>query len=159
MRQATIASTTSAQRVHRPPSSGTSGSSRQQRPHLWSSDARTPTRSFPAPAGAAWDEVQLVVRELDLDVVLHRKRATFTFAEAGFEDERRRGVPDQIWKLLRVFALRKGVVPFDDENLSTRELGNLKTLVAELRRRLRALVQIPGDPFRPARGTRRPPHR
>lgn len=113
------------------------------------------TASFPTPHGATWDDVRLVVTDLDVAVTVRGRSAKYSFAEAGFEEERKGGVPDLLWRLLRVFALRGGVVPFDAEELSQRELVNLKRQVSELRRRLRALLQLEDDPFRPTRTSRR----
>jgi len=111
--------------------------------------------SFPTPEGATWDEVRLVVREHDVEVTARGKTVLYGFAEAGFEDRRKGGVPDHVWRLLRLLALRGGVLPFDAPDLARRDRDNLKNLVSVLRRRLRALLQLPDDPFRPTRRSRR----
>lgn len=111
--------------------------------------------SFPTPEGATWDEVRLVVREHELEVAARGKTVRYGFIEAGFEDRRRRGVPDHVWRLLRLLALRDGVLPFDAPDVARKNRDNLKNLVSVLRRRLRALLQLPGDPFKPTRRSRR----
>ncbi len=111
--------------------------------------------SFPTPEGATWDEVRLVVREHDVEVTACGRTVRYGFAEAGFEDRRKGGVPDHVWRLLRLLALRGGVLPFDAPDLARRDRDNLKNLVSVLRRRLRALLQLPDDPFRPTRRSRR----
>lgn len=115
----------------------------------------TAAASFPTPHGATWEDVRLVVGEHELDVTVRGKSVRYGFAEAGFEDRRKGGVPDHLWRLLRLFALRGGVVPFDAQDMERKDRDNLKNLVSQLRRRLCALLQVPDDPFRPTRASRR----
>lgn len=114
-----------------------------------------PATSFPLPFEATWEDVRLVVTDLDLEVSARAKTRRYTFAEAGFEDRRKRGVPDHVWRLLKLFALRGGVMPFDAPDIARKDRDNLKNLVSQLRRRLSALLQMPDDPFRPTRTSRR----
>jgi hypothetical protein len=114
----------------------------------------TPLASFPAPAGATWEEVRLTVGDLDLRVELDNVRRDFTFREAGFEDRRRGNVPDQMWVLLRGFAARGGTIPCDGKDLDARTRGNLKQNVSKLSKRLNALLNLEGSPFHSARRTR-----
>jgi hypothetical protein len=114
-----------------------------------------PTASFPTPSGAAWEDVRLVVAQHGLRVEIGGRRRQFTFQEAGFEDRKRGGVPDGLWALLRVFALRGGVIPFDSPDLPADERAKLKQKVSRLGKRLTALLNIDGRPFKDSRGTRR----
>ena len=109
-----------------------------------------PARTFPAPAGATWDDVALTVEEHRLHVSTRGETRTFGFADAGFEDRRTKNAPDEVWALLRVLARRGELAPNDHITTKT---GSLKQKVTLLRARLRALVGIEGDPFhRTARG-------
>jgi hypothetical protein len=110
---------------------------------------------FPTPAGATWEDVRLTVGDLRLAIDVRGKRKTFTFQEAGFEDRRRGSTPDRLWRLLRVFALRGGIIPFESPDLGKRERGNLKQNVSKLGHRLMALLHIEGSPFKDSRGSRR----
>lgn len=116
-------------------------------------------KSFATPQGASWDEPRIIVSDLDLEIEVRGKRDKFTFAEAGFEERRKGNVPDRLWRLLKIFALRGGIVPFDDPELtsdpSNKLKQNLKQNVRQLRQRLCSLLQIDGDPFKDARKTRR----
>ena len=105
-----------------------------------------PARTFPAPAGATWDDVALTVEEHRLHVSARDVSRTFGFAEAGFEDRRTKNAPDEVWALLRVLARRGELAPNDHITTKT---GSLKQKVTLLRARLRALLGIEGDPFHP----------
>lgn len=108
-----------------------------------------PARTFPAPAGATWDDVTLAVEEHRLHVSAREVMRTFGFAEAGFENLKT-GTPDNVWALLRALARRGELAPNDHIITKT---GSLKQKVALLRAALCALVGVEGDPFhRTARG-------
>ena len=105
-------------------------------------------RSFPTPPETTWREVMVWVTDLMIAVEVKRRRRNFTFVAAGFEDKRTGGVPDAMWTLLKVFAMRGGVIPYDGTDLDHNTRTNLKQYVAQLRRRLRALIpDIGGDPI------------
>lgn len=111
-----------------------------------------PVRTFPAPAGATWDDVALTVEDLRLHVSACGEARTFGFAEAGFEDRRTKNAPDAVWVLLRVFARCRGTLAPRDlspaDRLTTKP-GALKARVGKLRAALSALIGIEGDPFHP----------
>jgi hypothetical protein len=87
------------------------------------------------------------VTDSTISIEAKRRRRDFSFAEAGFEEKRRGGVPDTIWALLKVFAMRGGVIPLDGAGLDHKTRTNLKQYVSVLRQRLRALIPgIDGDP-------------
>lgn len=103
--------------------------------------------SFPTPAGAKWREVLARVGDLHIVIEAKRRQRAFTFEAAGFEEQRKGGVPDGIWVLLRVLAMRGGEIPCGCMDLDRKTRTNLKQYVSELRRRLRALIpRIEGDP-------------
>lgn len=103
--------------------------------------------SFPTPPGARWHEVMVWVTESTITVEAKRRSRNFSFQAAGFEEQRKRGVPDGIWGLLKVFAMRGGLIPFDGADLDHSIRTNLKQYVRVLRKRLRALIPgIDGDP-------------
>jgi hypothetical protein len=114
-----------------------------------------PSSPFPTPAAATWPDVCLTLTDLQVRVEVMGRRREFTFQEAGFEDRRRRQVPNHLWALLRVFALRGGVVPLDDPQLAASVRTNLKQAVSQLTKHLRRLLQLEGSPFGNARGPRR----
>jgi hypothetical protein len=114
-----------------------------------------PTASFPTPDGAAWEDVRITLEGQVLRVEVRGRRRDFTFQEAGFEEKRKKNVPDRLWGLLRLFALRGGVVPFAARELSRAEQDNLKQNVSALAKRLAALLHIEGRPFKSTRGMRR----
>ena len=104
-------------------------------------------QSFPTPPGTAWQEVRVWVTEFTITIEAKRLRRELTFVAAGFEDKRTGGVPDAIWTLLKVFAMLGGVIPYDSTDLDLNTRTNLKQYVAQLRRRLRAVLpDIGGDP-------------
>jgi hypothetical protein len=111
--------------------------------------------TFPTRPGATWTDVCLTVSERSLALEVKGTRKTLTFQEAGFEERRRRGVPDRIWTLLRLFAFCGGIVPFDSPSLKAKDKHNLKHNVSVLGKRLSALLGIAGRPFASARNSRR----
>ncbi len=103
--------------------------------------------SFPTPAGTAWKDVLVWVSDSAITIEAKRMSRVFTFQAAGFEEKRKRGVPDANWALLKVFAMRGGVIPFDGAELDHSTRTNLKQYVSVLRQRLRALIPgIDDDP-------------
>lgn len=104
--------------------------------------------SFPTPLGTQWGEVMVWVTDSTVTIEAKRRSKDFSFQAAGFEEKRRRGVPDGIWSLLKVFAMRGGEIPYDGTGLEHSVRTNLKQYVSELRKRLRALIPgIDGDPI------------
>jgi hypothetical protein len=112
-------------------------------------------RSFPTPRGATWEDVRLRVADHHLDVEVKGKRQTFAFQEAGFEERRRRNVPDRLWALLRALAIQGGVIPLAATGLDDGLRNNLKQSVSQLGKRLSTLLQLDGKPFKNTRKTRR----
>jgi len=103
--------------------------------------------SFPTPPGTRWDEVMVWVTDSTITVEAKRRSRDFSFQAAGFEEKRKRGVPDVIWTLLKVFAMHGGEIPFNGAGLNHKTRTNLKQYVSVLRQRLRALIPgIDGDP-------------
>jgi hypothetical protein len=103
--------------------------------------------SFPTAPGTQWQDVMVSVTDSTITIEAKRRTRDFSFQAAGFEEKRKRGVPDGIWSLLKVFAMRGGVIPFDGADLDSSTRTNLKQYVSVLRRRLRALIPgIDGDP-------------
>lgn len=104
--------------------------------------------SFPTPPGTQWREVMVWVTDSTITIEAKRRSRDFSFQAAGFEEKRKRGVPDAIWALLKVFAMRGGVIPFDGADLDHNIRTNLKQYVSVLRKRVQALIPgIDGDPI------------
>jgi len=97
-----------------------------------------PLVSFPTPAGTTWADVRLTVTDTTLRIEAKGKHKDYTFQEAGFEERRKKGVPNRLWALLRLFAMHGGILPFKAVDEKTRT--NLKQYVSDLRRRLAALL-------------------
>lgn len=106
-------------------------------------------RTFPTPRGATWEQVVLAVAERHLRVRVGERVEQFTFAEAGFADRRAADAPDELWALLGVLARYGGEIPTGDA--VRMKPAKLKQKVGVLRDRLRALLVLDADPFRPTR--------
>jgi hypothetical protein len=63
-------------------------------------------------------------------------------------------VPDRLWALLVSLGHRGGVLPFDDPLLDRKVCRNLKHSISAIRKRLKVLLPIEGDPFEPTRKRR-----
>ncbi len=109
------------------------------------SQAKTATKVFPTPPGSRWEQVELVVEDHRVLVRVGDVSRVFGFAEAGFEDRRKKNFPDECWAFLKTLARFNGVLGTGD-NLKTKS-GDLKQKVSDLRGRLRALLGIEDDPF------------
>lgn len=97
-----------------------------------------PLVSFPTPASTTWADVRFVVTDAALRIEAKGKRKDYTFAEAGFEERRKKDTPDRLWALLKMFGTHGGVLPFKAVDEKTRT--NLKQYVSDLRQRLAALL-------------------
>jgi hypothetical protein len=111
-------------------------------------------RPLEIPPGTTWEDVRVSVGEHTLYIEVKAKKVDFTFQEAGFEERRRRKVPDRLWALLRGLAVRGGALPYDDPELDWKVRLHIKQNISQLRKRLKALLPIEGDPFRPTHKTR-----
>jgi hypothetical protein len=114
-----------------------------------------PTKSFPTPQGATWENVRIVMSDLRMRVDVLGKRKEFTFQEAGFEEKRRGDVPDRLWILLTQFAIHGGILPSNLSSLPDQVRTNLKQNVSKLGKRLAALFLLDGKPFKDTRVTHR----
>jgi hypothetical protein len=92
--------------------------------------------------GTKWDELRLVIDDLNLWYVINDKRDRIGFAEAGFEDGRRRGLPNDSWCLLGEFAKCGGRPLQMAANRDGRQAA--KQRVSKLRGRLQWLFKIAG---------------
>ena len=98
-----------------------------------------------APKGATWEDVTLVVSPERLRVEVWSRGdlevdRTLGYGEAGFVD-RREMKPNDSWSLLRDLASNGGVAPSEIARAQ-------KPRVSNLRRALKALLPIDGDPIR-----------
>ncbi len=108
-----------------------------------------PRHVFPTTTGTTWEQITLTVEDHHLRVQVGTTVETFGFTEAGFEDRREKGTPDELWVLLGVLARFRGELGTGDP-ISTKS-GALKSKVSALRDRLRTLLALEGDPFHPSR--------
>lgn len=105
-------------------------------------------QSFPTPQGTTWPEVRLQVSEHRIRVTARGKTKEFSFQEAGFEERRKKGVPNRLWTLLRIIAMRGGSLQAQDASLDHKARTNLKQYLTELRKCIQALVpNVDGDPI------------
>lgn len=106
--------------------------------------APVPMKTFPTPAGTTWPEIRIVVSETELGITARGKTRRYSFQDAGFEERRRKNVPNRLWRLLTLFAAQGGVLPFKAVGVKDRD--NLKQYVSDLRDRIKALIPgIEGD--------------
>jgi hypothetical protein len=106
---------------------------------------KTPTRVFPTPPRATWEQVHLTVEDHHLRVRVGEVVERFGFAEAGFGERRKKGVPDHAWRTLTLLARFGGTLGSGDR--ITTKKGEVKQAVSVLRGRLKTLLGIEADPF------------
>jgi hypothetical protein len=105
------------------------------------------TPAVTLPTETTWEQVSLVVEDHHLTVRVGDVGRRLGFAEAGFEDRRKKGVPDARWELLSLLARFGGLLEPCDRIRT--KAGKLKQAVSDLRGRLGALLGIYDDPFHP----------
>lgn len=104
---------------------------------------------FATPTGATWSELRIrFTSDFQVQVTVREVSAVRNYVEMGFED-RRAGTgpskPDSSWTLFRRFAALKGVLQrADDVGLAW---PKVETRVQTIRRRLRVIFRMPGDPI------------
>ena len=101
---------------------------------------RKSSPSIPAPAGATWRDVSIIVFDGMLQVTVRGKVHEMDFAELGVDQQ------SQPIALLKLFAAARGTLPSD--RISKALKGNTppKTRVRRLRALLQRLIDIDGDP-------------
>jgi hypothetical protein len=109
--------------------------------------AKSPSASFAVPPEARWEDVRLTVRDHELEVEVLGRWRCFTFQEAGFEDRKRRDVPDRLWGFLTLVAQHGGVLP-RPKTATERSATNLRKNVSRVSQQLQALLPLDGKPFR-----------
>jgi hypothetical protein len=103
--------------------------------------ARVPP--FPIPAGAAWEDVSIrFLSDHRVEVAARGHVETRNYSEMGFEDHRT-GNPNKAWELLRSMAEQGGLLRGPKLG---RERSKVEKTVQELRKSLRHLFQLGGDP-------------
>lgn len=101
---------------------------------------RRSTPSIPAPAGAIWRDVSIIVFDEMLRVTVRGKVHEMDFAELGVDQQ------SQPIELLKLFAAARGTLQSD--RISKTQKGDTppKTRVRRLRVLLQRLIDIDGDP-------------
>jgi hypothetical protein len=111
-----------------------SRSSRKQRPG-----------QFPSPRDLRWDEIRIqFISDTAARISAREVSRVYNFGELGFTDRRTADSPDTLWGALLAFATRNGEVSWNDAPANPKRF---KPYVKELRKRLRAIFGIDGDPF------------
>ncbi len=111
-----------------------------------------PAQGFPTPAGATWEQVSVVVEDFRVVVRVGDVTRSFGYADAGFEDRRERGKPDEVWALLTTLARHRGVYGPTD-GVRTKDFA-MKQMVSRLRGAIKTLLGLDTDPFHPTRAGR-----
>jgi len=102
--------------------------------------------TVPTPEGAQWQDLSIVMDELEFSYRGLGKPGKRGFKDCGCENRVKGEYPDRLWELLRQFALGGGELV--EESLDTKTRNNLKQYVSELRERLQAVFAgIDGDPI------------
>ena len=114
-------------------------------------NAERPIAQFLSPPGLRWEEVTITfISDDSIKVEARGHTEKYTFAEIGFKDRRKGDLPDTRWGTLKTIAEHEGEVPWK-ANLTQEQRHQLKKIVSDLRKRLKALMQIDDDPFEPYR--------
>lgn len=91
--------------------------------------------------GVAWNNVEVVVSDQELQVSVHGKTRVISFLEAGF------GKRDQNLELLKFLAASRGKLDADKFTLPRQSKTPLKSRISRLRRHLQNLIAIGENPI------------
>lgn len=107
-----------------------------------------PLKKFPIPRGVHWQEISIEFISNDSIKISAKDVAKkYTYAEIGFKDARKIDSPDSIWKFFKKgFASHNGEINWKTD-MPKENKNNLKKVVSQLRKRLRAVIEIEDDPF------------
>ena len=102
---------------------------------------------FPTPAGALWKDVSIkFIGDHRVQITVLKVIQTRNNAEMGFEDRRGGGNPDSGWECLRLLAKFQGKID-RPRDLIRPGWSKVEKQIQTVRRRLKELFGIPGDPL------------
>jgi hypothetical protein len=105
--------------------------------------SKSPPSRIHIPGGTNWSDVTIgFIDEHSVQIEVAGDRYTRGYEDAGFSD-RRTSKPNHAWAMLRVFA-EKGALRRPD---ATKGISKLEKTVSDLRKRLRTLIPIDGNPI------------
>jgi hypothetical protein len=108
-------------------------------------------RKFPTPDEATWDNVSIrFTGDLAVQITVSDVSEARNYVEMGFEDRRKKAsgstMYDSSWGLLREFAKQGGVIA-RPQQAHARDWRCVEKGVQAINRKLRALVNIAGNPI------------
>jgi hypothetical protein len=106
---------------------------------------------FPTPAGASWNEVEIVVlSQREAQIKVRDVVQCYGFAALGLASSRNSKRPRAEWRMLVTYAEN----PEPDAYYKLPKRDNLKVDISRFRRWLQAFFGIPGDPLKPFKPAR-----
>ena len=100
-----------------------------------------------APAGTKWSDVKIrFTSDFQVQIYVGENAEVRNYIEMGFEDRRKKEVPDSAWAVFRKLAEKRGVIASESE-AGVDKWTKVEKAVQSIRKRLRLLFQIPSDPF------------
>lgn len=107
---------------------------------------KLPSAKFPTLTGLKWEEVTITfLSNHSIRACARGQSVTFSYAEAGFRDNRRAEVPDLRWIFFHELAKRSGELTWKDKETDLKK--HATKAVSIIRGRLKALFGIEQDPF------------
>lgn len=106
---------------------------------------------FPLPAGLSWTDVTMTfVLNDTIKVEAGDIIRNYSYDQIDFEDKRTKDdkKPNKSWLFLKILAREHGEIHLRSE-LDTKEYDKLRQTVRDLRKRLKAFINIDDDPFCP----------
>jgi hypothetical protein len=103
-------------------------------------------RSLPIPEGITWPEIMLEIGETALRVLARGQSWNVDLEGAGFADTRRKsGEVDQLFQILRLFALRRGKLLLAEVKRRKSNPDGFRRQISNLRKRLGSLIPAEGE--------------
>jgi hypothetical protein len=103
-------------------------------------------RSLAVPEGITWPEITLEVGESSLRILARGQSWNVDLEGAGFADTRRKsGEVDQLFQILRLFALRRGKLLLAEVKRRKNNADGFRRQISNLRKRLGSLIPAAGE--------------
>lgn len=103
---------------------------------------------FPTPEGTRWEDVTIqIVSKDSIKISVKEVHKRFNYAEIGFKDKRKGDLPDSQWEVLKDFGAQNGEISWGSQRAQLK----IQKKIQKIRKRLRNLIGIDGDPFYPYR--------
>jgi len=103
---------------------------------------------FPSPKDLQWREVSIAfISNDDIEIKARGHRERYNYRELGFKDSRKKGDSSPLWKRFRELLAKQNGEFCPGSRLKFQNKVQLRATMKEIRKRLRAIMNIEDDPI------------